>query len=118
MPDTHVVTNQVPPLVDHNPAASPVLVEALIDQPLMRNVLADLAVEAETATIVAMRMAGATDGVVRGDECEALLRRIGLAARSPADRHLGRVRQCQRAGHLARHGNSAGLRRGALRRTG
>lgn len=29
----------------------------LIDQPLMRNVLADLAVEAEAATIVAMRMA-------------------------------------------------------------
>ena len=35
--------------------------EYLIDQPLMRNVLADLAVEAEAATIVAMRMAGATD---------------------------------------------------------
>jgi putative acyl-CoA dehydrogenase len=52
----------------------------LIDQPLMRNVLADLAVEAEAATIVAMRMAGATDSAVRGDETEALLRRIGLAA--------------------------------------
>jgi putative acyl-CoA dehydrogenase len=52
----------------------------LIDQPLMRNVLADLAVEAEAATIVAMRMAGATDRAVRGDEREALLRRIGLAA--------------------------------------
>ena len=52
----------------------------LIDQPLMRNVLADLAVEAEAATIVAMRMAGATDSAVRGDDTEALLRRIGLAA--------------------------------------
>ena len=52
----------------------------LIDQPLMRNVLADLAVEAEAATIVAMRMAGATDKAVRGDQTEALLRRIGLAA--------------------------------------
>ena len=52
----------------------------LIDQPLMRNVLADLAVEAEAATIVAMRMAGATDRAVRGDQREALLRRIGLAA--------------------------------------
>lgn len=52
----------------------------LIDQPLMRNVLADLAVEAEAATIVAMRMAGATDNAVRGNETEALLRRIGLAA--------------------------------------
>jgi putative acyl-CoA dehydrogenase len=46
----------------------------------MRNVLADLAVEAEAATIVAMRMAGATDAAVRGDERESLLRRIGLAA--------------------------------------
>jgi len=52
----------------------------LIDQPLMRNVLADLAVEAEAATIVAMRMAGATDKALRGDDREALLRRIGLAA--------------------------------------
>jgi putative acyl-CoA dehydrogenase len=52
----------------------------LIDQPLMRNVLADLAVEAEAATMVAFRMAGATDRAVRGDEREALLRRIGLAA--------------------------------------
>ena len=46
----------------------------------MRNVLADLAVEAEAATMVAMRMAGATDNAVRGDETETLLRRIGLAA--------------------------------------
>src|SRR6202789_165839 len=30
MPDTHVVSNQVPPLEEHNPASSPVLVEALI----------------------------------------------------------------------------------------
>jgi len=52
----------------------------LIDQPLMRNVLADLAVESEAATMLAMRMAGATDRAVRGDERESLLRRIGLAA--------------------------------------
>ncbi|WP_299561809.1 acyl-CoA dehydrogenase family protein [uncultured Mycolicibacterium sp.] len=52
----------------------------LIDQPLMRNVLADLAVEAEAATVLAMRMAGATDAAVRGDERETLLRRIGLPA--------------------------------------
>ena len=52
----------------------------LIDQPLMRNVLADLAVEAEAATMLAMRMAGATDAAVRGDDRETLLRRIGLAA--------------------------------------
>ncbi|MCV7192382.1 acyl-CoA dehydrogenase family protein [Mycolicibacterium brumae] len=52
----------------------------LIDAPLMRNVLADMAVEAEAATMLAMRMAGATDRAVRGDEREAMLRRIGLAA--------------------------------------
>lgn len=52
----------------------------LIDQPLMRNVLADLAVEAEAATMVAMRMAGATDAANRGDVRETMLRRIGLAA--------------------------------------
>ena len=54
--------------------------EYLIDQPLMRNVIADMAVEAEAATIVAMRMAGAADAATRGDERETLLRRIGLAA--------------------------------------
>ena len=52
----------------------------LIDQPLMRNMLADLAVEAEAATMLAMRMAGATDAAVHGDDRESLLRRIGLAA--------------------------------------
>ncbi|MEI7915632.1 MAG: acyl-CoA dehydrogenase family protein [Mycobacteriaceae bacterium] len=52
----------------------------LIDQPLMRNVIADLAVEAEAATMLAMRMAGATDAAVRRDHRETMLRRIGLAA--------------------------------------
>ncbi len=52
----------------------------LIDQPLMRNVLADLAIEAEAATAVAMRLAGATDRAEAGDTQEALLRRVGLAA--------------------------------------
>ena len=71
----------------------------LIDQPLMRNVLADLAVEAEAATIVAMRMAGATDNAVRGDETEALLRRIGLAASKywvckRATPHAGEAMEC------------------------
>ncbi len=71
----------------------------LIDQPLMRNVLADLAVEAEAATIVAMRMAGATDAVTRGDEREAMLRRIGLAAAKywvckRATPHAGEAMEC------------------------
>ena len=53
--------------------------KALIDQPLMRNVLADLVVESEAATTVAMRLAGATDRAVRGDEDEAAFRRLALA---------------------------------------
>jgi putative acyl-CoA dehydrogenase len=53
--------------------------KALIEQPLMRNVLADLAIESEAATLVAMRLAGATDRAVRGDEQEAAFRRLALA---------------------------------------
>jgi putative acyl-CoA dehydrogenase len=52
----------------------------LLDQPLMRNVLVDLAVEAEAATTLAMRLAGATDRAAHGDEREAAFRRIALAA--------------------------------------
>ena len=52
----------------------------LVDQPLMANVLADVAVEAEAATVLAMRLAGATDRAVRGDEREGLLRRLALPA--------------------------------------
>jgi putative acyl-CoA dehydrogenase len=52
----------------------------LIDQPAMANVLADLAVESEAATVVAFRLAGATDRAVRGSEPEAAFRRLALAA--------------------------------------
>jgi putative acyl-CoA dehydrogenase len=52
----------------------------LIDQPLMANVLADLAIESEAATAVALRLAGATDRAVRGDQGEAAFRRLALAA--------------------------------------
>ncbi|MBM7517855.1 acyl-CoA dehydrogenase family protein [Nocardioides nitrophenolicus] len=52
----------------------------LIDQPLMRNVLSDLAVESEAATTAMMRLAGANDRAVRGDAGEAALRRLALAA--------------------------------------
>ncbi|WP_226436452.1 acyl-CoA dehydrogenase family protein [Rhodococcus yananensis] len=50
----------------------------LVDQPLMRNVLADLVVETEAATTMMMRLAGATDRSA-GDPQEAALRRIALA---------------------------------------
>ena len=51
----------------------------LVDQPAMVNVLADLAVETEAALTVAMRLAGAVDRATRGDEQEALFRRLALA---------------------------------------
>jgi putative acyl-CoA dehydrogenase len=51
----------------------------LIKQPLMRNVLADLVIESEAATTAMMRLAGANDRAIRGDQDEAALRRIGLA---------------------------------------
>ncbi|MFL6157499.1 MAG: acyl-CoA dehydrogenase family protein [Marmoricola sp.] len=51
----------------------------LIDQPLMRNVVADLAVESEAATTLALRLAGAADRAIRGDEGEQAFRRIATA---------------------------------------
>ncbi|WP_330184845.1 acyl-CoA dehydrogenase family protein [Nocardia sp. NBC_01503] len=51
----------------------------LIDQPAMRNVLADLIVESDAATTVMMRLAGATDRAAAGDESEAAFRRMALA---------------------------------------
>lgn len=50
----------------------------LSDQPLMRNVLADLVVESEAATLMSLRLAGATDGALGGDAAEGAFRRIGL----------------------------------------
>ncbi|MBR8741490.1 acyl-CoA dehydrogenase family protein [Nocardiopsis sp. MG754419] len=51
----------------------------LVEQPLMRNVLADLALESEAATTLMTRLAGAQDRAVRGDEGEAAFRRLGVA---------------------------------------
>ncbi|MFB6962197.1 acyl-CoA dehydrogenase family protein [Streptomyces sp. NPDC056309] len=53
----------------------------LIDQPLMRNVLADLALESEAATTLTLRLAGAADRTVRaaGGDDEAGFRRIATA---------------------------------------
>ncbi|MFI8966091.1 acyl-CoA dehydrogenase family protein [Streptomyces sp. NPDC053493] len=71
----------------------------LVDQPLMTNVLADLAVEAEAATIAAMRLAGAVDRAAAGDAEEEQLRRLGLAVtkywvckRAPA--HAAEALEC------------------------
>ncbi|GAA3387257.1 acyl-CoA dehydrogenase family protein [Streptomyces roseoviridis] len=71
----------------------------LVDQPLMTNVLADLAVEAEAATVAALRLAGAVDRAAAGDAQEEQLRRLGLAVtkywvckRAPA--HAAEALEC------------------------
>ena len=51
--------------------------KALIDQPLMRNVLADLAVESEAAMQTSLHLAGAVDDAQ--SQSARLFRRIGLA---------------------------------------
>jgi putative acyl-CoA dehydrogenase len=52
----------------------------LIDQPMMTGVLADLTLESEAATSLAMRLAAAGDRAARGDAAEAALLRIALPA--------------------------------------
>ncbi len=71
----------------------------LADQPLMANVLADLAVESEAATLATFRLAGATDRAAAGDAQEAAFRRLALAAskywvckRAPA--HAAEALEC------------------------
>jgi putative acyl-CoA dehydrogenase len=48
----------------------------LIDQPLMQNVLADMALESEAATALALRLARAFDRGLAGDEQENMLARV------------------------------------------
>ncbi len=51
----------------------------LSEQPLMQNVLADLSVESEAATISALRLARAYDEAIAGDEEAANLKRVANA---------------------------------------
>jgi putative acyl-CoA dehydrogenase len=51
----------------------------LVEQPLMRNVLADLAIESEAATISALRLARAYDEAIAGDEEAQNLKRVANA---------------------------------------
>jgi putative acyl-CoA dehydrogenase len=61
----------------HHAAHRSAFGKTLIDQPLMANVLADLAVESEAATTVMMRLARAYDA--RTDEAESAFRRLATA---------------------------------------
>jgi putative acyl-CoA dehydrogenase len=70
----------------------------LVDQPLMRNVLADLALESEAAIALTMRIASAIDASGQ-DESEAALARIATAIgkywickRTPA--HVNEAQEC------------------------
>jgi len=51
----------------------------LVDQPAMTNVLADLAIESEAATLLAFRLAGAVDRAASGDRLENAFRRLATA---------------------------------------
>jgi putative acyl-CoA dehydrogenase len=59
----------------HHTAHRQAFGRTLVDQPLMANVLADLAVEAEAATVTALRLARAYD-TAADDEHERLLKRL------------------------------------------
>jgi putative acyl-CoA dehydrogenase len=71
----------------------------LVEQPLMQNVLADLAIESEAATISAMRLARAYDEAIAGDGEAQSLKRVANAVlkywitkRAPA--HAGECLEC------------------------
>jgi putative acyl-CoA dehydrogenase len=71
----------------------------LVEQPLMRNVLADLAIESEAATVSAMRLARAYDEALAGDEEAASFKRVANAVlkywickRAPM--HAGEALEC------------------------
>ncbi|MCW2988445.1 MAG: alkylation response protein, partial [Solirubrobacterales bacterium] len=63
----------------HHASHRSVFGRELVGQPLMSNVLADLAVESEAATISAMRLARAYDEAIAGDEEAVNLKRIANA---------------------------------------
>jgi putative acyl-CoA dehydrogenase len=86
-------------LAAHHAAHRTAFGRRLADQPLMANVLADLALESEATTMAAFRLAGATDRAAGGDEQEAAFRRLALAVtkywvckRAPA--HAAEALEC------------------------
>jgi putative acyl-CoA dehydrogenase len=62
----------------HHTAHRSAFGKLLIDQPLMQNVLADLCIESEAATLTAMRLARAYDESASSEE-EMLFKRLGTA---------------------------------------
>jgi putative acyl-CoA dehydrogenase len=63
----------------HHASERSVFGRELVEQPLMRNVLADLAIESEAATIGALRLARAYDEAIAGDTDAQSFKRIANA---------------------------------------
>jgi putative acyl-CoA dehydrogenase len=83
----------------HHASHRSVFGRLLSEQPLMENVLADLAVESEAATVSAMRLARAYDEALAGDEEAQNLKRVANAVlkywickRAPM--HAGEALEC------------------------
>jgi putative acyl-CoA dehydrogenase len=82
----------------HHAAHRSAFGKLLIDQPLMQNVLADLCIESEAATITAMRLAHAFDRAADDDQ-EASFRRLATAVTKywvckTAVPHVGEALEC------------------------
>ncbi len=83
----------------HHTAHRSAFGRVLDEQPLMRNVLADLCVESEAATVSALRLARAYDEAIAGDEESRDLRRIANAVlkywiTKRAPMHAGEALEC------------------------
>jgi putative acyl-CoA dehydrogenase len=63
----------------HHAAHRSVFGALLVEQPLMRNVLADLCVESEAATVSALRLARAYDESIAGEEQPTAFKRVANA---------------------------------------
>jgi putative acyl-CoA dehydrogenase len=63
----------------HHASHRSVFGTVLSEQPLMQNVLADLAIESEAATISALRLARAYDEAIAGEESATQLKRVANA---------------------------------------
>ncbi|MQB01015.1 MAG: DNA alkylation response protein [Actinobacteria bacterium] len=82
----------------HHAAHRSAFGKLLLDQPLMQNVLADLCIESEAATITAMRLAHAFDRAADDDQ-EASFRRLATAVAKywvckTAVSHVGEALEC------------------------
>jgi putative acyl-CoA dehydrogenase len=64
----------------HYVAARQAFGAPVIDHPAMTAVIADLTLESEAATALALRLAGAADAAARGDRAEAAFLRLALPA--------------------------------------